>query len=254
MSDENIIGVVGGMGPYAGLDLIRKIFDQTIARTDHEHVAVLLFSMPSGIVYRTAFILGKSPHNPAWMILKIIRKLEQAGATVVGIPCNTAHAPQIIGVIENELRQGRDRIRLVHMIEAVGKFIHASHIAVKCLGILSTMRTARAGTYQHSPGLRKYEVIFPIEKIEVDFVHKAIYDLELGIKAKSDPVTETARHHLEHAIDHLIARGAKVIIMACTEIPLAITEKSRNGVPLLDPARILARALLRETYPEKVKL
>ena len=33
-----MIGVIGGMGPYAGIDLIKKIFDMTKASSDQEHV------------------------------------------------------------------------------------------------------------------------------------------------------------------------------------------------------------------------
>ena len=46
-SGRRVIGVVGGMGPYAGLDLVRKIFDQTTASTDQEHLDVILLSTPS---------------------------------------------------------------------------------------------------------------------------------------------------------------------------------------------------------------
>ena len=95
-------------------------------------------------------------------------------------------------------------------------------------------------------------MILPDEDIQVNLVHKSIYDREYGIKAKSAPVTDIARTRLAQAIDHLLGRGVEVIILGCTEIPLAITEKERQGIPLLDPAMILARALIREAYPEKL--
>ena len=40
--DKKMIGVVGGMGPYAGLDLVQKIFDETDAKTDPKSVAKLI--------------------------------------------------------------------------------------------------------------------------------------------------------------------------------------------------------------------
>ena len=36
MDERNAIGVVGGLGPYAGLDLVKKVFDNTAASTDQE--------------------------------------------------------------------------------------------------------------------------------------------------------------------------------------------------------------------------
>ena len=34
----NAIGVIGGVGPYAGIDLVKKVFDNTIASSDQEHI------------------------------------------------------------------------------------------------------------------------------------------------------------------------------------------------------------------------
>lgn len=253
MSTQKIIGVVGGMGPYAGLDLVKKIFDQTAASSDQEHLPVILCSLPSEIEDRTAFVLGESTDNPAWSILKVVRKLGQAGATVAGIPCNTAHAPQIFDVIRDELRKGKDHIKLLHLIEEVASFIRGRFPNAKKIGLLSTIGTAKAKIYQAFLEPEGYAVVLPAEDIQVNFVHKPIYDREYGIKAKSDPVTDIARVRLAQAIDHLLGRGVEVIVLGCTEIPLAITEKERQGIPLLDPAVILARALIRETHPEKLK-
>jgi aspartate racemase len=252
MSTQKIIGVVGGMGPYAGLDLVKKIFDQTAASSDQEHLPVILCSLPSEIEDRTAFVLGESTDNPAWSILKVVRKLGQAGATVAGIPCNTAHAPRIFDVIQDELRKGKDQIKLLHMIEEVAGVIRERFPNAKKIGLLSTIGTAKARIYQAYLEPEGYAMVLPDEDIQVNFVHRPIYDREFGIKAKSAPVTDIARARLAQAIDHLLGRGVEVIILGCTEIPLAITEKERQGIPLLDPAVILARALIRETHPEKL--
>ncbi len=50
-----MIGVVGGMGPYAGLDLVQKIFDHTQAKTDQGHIPVSMISIPHSIEDRTKF-------------------------------------------------------------------------------------------------------------------------------------------------------------------------------------------------------
>ncbi|MBT8073778.1 MAG: aspartate racemase, partial [Xanthomonadales bacterium] len=84
-----MIGIVGGVGPYAGLDLVRNIFDQTLARTDQEHLDVVMLSMPSSITDRTEYLIGQNGENPGLGIADVIKRLEAAGATVAGIPCNT---------------------------------------------------------------------------------------------------------------------------------------------------------------------
>lgn len=60
---DKVIGVIGGMGPYAGLELVRHIFDQTIAASDQEHLPVVLFSMGDRVPDRSTFLFGKRPRT-----------------------------------------------------------------------------------------------------------------------------------------------------------------------------------------------
>jgi aspartate racemase len=48
-------------------------------------------------------------------------------------------------------------------------------------------------------------------------------------------------------------QGAEAIILGCTEIPLAIDNKVRSNLIFIDPTNILARSLIRESYPNKLK-
>ena len=59
-TDTGAIGVLGGVGPYAGLDLMRKIFDQTEASCDQEHLSVIQYSLSEHIIDRTRFLLGET--------------------------------------------------------------------------------------------------------------------------------------------------------------------------------------------------
>src|SRR5690554_3400281 len=107
-----MIGIAGGMGPYSGLDLLNKIFDNTLADSDQEHLDAILLSTPSIIEDRTQFLLGNVKVNPAFAITKILLKLERSGATVAGIPCNTAHSDIIFKVIQQELEKAKSKIKL----------------------------------------------------------------------------------------------------------------------------------------------
>ena len=100
-----MIGIVGGVGPYAGTDLLNKIFNNTLASTDQEHLDAMLLSMPSKIDDRTAYLMGEVKCNPGLAIANIILKLEKTGASVAGIPCNTAHAKTIFDTIVSELKK-----------------------------------------------------------------------------------------------------------------------------------------------------
>jgi aspartate racemase len=85
-----------------------------------------------------------------------------------------------------------------------------------------------------------------------DLVHPAIYHPAYGLKATGTP-TERAREDLLTAVAALRARGAQAIILGCTEMPLIIPESQVAGLPTIDPSRILARALIREANPAKLR-
>jgi len=247
-----MIGVVGGLGPYAGLDLVRKIFDETDARTDQDHLPVAMLSVPASIPDRTEFLLDKTDVNPAHRVADLIRQLESIGATVVGIPCNTVHAPPILDIVLADLAEAGSTVKLIHMITEVKHWIEEEHPVVKTVGVLATTGTCLAGVYKgvfESGGLA---AVCPDEAAQQD-VHDAIYDPAHGIKAQSGPATEQARKALLRAAQHLRERGAEAIVLGCTEIPLAITESELEGTPVIDATRVLARALVREAAPEKLR-
>ncbi|NQU08999.1 MAG: aspartate/glutamate racemase family protein [Candidatus Abyssubacteria bacterium] len=253
MDDRELIGIVGGVGPYAGLDLAEKIFDQTRARTDQEHLSVVLLSLPGEIEDRTEFILGRTQINPAVAMVEVIRKLEQMGATVMGIPCNTAHAPQIFDVMLEKLRQAGSKVELVHMIEEVVKFIREKHPRARNVGVLCTTGTYSAKVYPRVLEREGMNVLLPDESLQEE-IHAAICDPKYGVKACSNPPTDMAKNKFLDAIAFFRKQGARVIVLGCTEIPIAIKEKEIENTPIIDPTLILARALIKRVAPEKLKL
>jgi aspartate racemase len=118
--DKKMIGVVGGIGPYAGIDLVRKILNQTKATCDQDHLPVFMLSVPHSIPDRTEFLLGASEVNPALSISEVICTLYRNGASVIGMPCNTAHAAPIFSEIVSRIPR---TVNLIHMINKVGEYI-----------------------------------------------------------------------------------------------------------------------------------
>ncbi len=247
-----MIGIVGGVGPYAGLDLAKKIFDQTIASRDQDHLPVALLSAPGEIADRTEFLLGETETNPAHALAYIILKLERMGAAVIGIPCNTAHAPPIFDVIARELEAAECKAPLAHMIEEVAGFVRRRHPRIETVGVLSTTGTYKSGVYPEIIEREGLKVVQPDESLQRD-IHAAIYDPEYGIKARSNPVTAEARDKLLAGIESLRRNGAGAVILGCTELPIAIREKRIGDTPIIDPTLVLARALIKSVAPDKLK-
>ncbi len=250
---EGIIGIIGGIGPYAGLDLNRKIFDQTSATRDQEHLSVLMLSWPRQIPDRSAFLLGQSLEDPATGIVHCLRVLESAGVTVAGIACNTAHSPKIFDAVISGLHDAGSGIEVVNMIREVAMFLRSHYPGVEHVGVLGTDGTIRANAYAEVLVEEGISTAYPDPDVQHDLVHPAIYDPEYGIKAQSEPVTEKARAHVHEAARHMLEdKDVDALVLGCTELPLVIHERSLHGKPVIDPTLILARALIARVAPGKL--
>lgn len=246
------IGIVGGVGPYAGLDLNRKVLDHTLAGCDQEHLPVLLATYPALINDRTRYLLERDVDNPAAGLFKVIELLSAAGAIVVGIPCNTAHAPSIFAPLSSMIQEKALPVRLLNMLGEVAAEISSTCGRGAAVGVLSTIGTYDTGLYQEYLSAVGVQLIFPDRALALE-VHAAIYDPGFGIKVHSNPVSPQAREKIENAVRTLGRKGAEVVVLGCTELPLAMASDSVENIRLVDPATVLARALIRETWPEKLK-
>jgi aspartate racemase len=240
---NKMIGIVGGVGSFAAIDLIKKIYESTEVSCDQEHLPVLMLSLPNKIVDRTKFLLGEININPGYAISEIINFLTLNGAEVIGIPCNTAHANPIFDIIKENISAS---CILVHLVEEVGYYLNKNHPEIECVGVLGTNGTMFSGIYPET--LIKYgiNVIQPAEKIQNHLVQPAIYDMYYGIKAHSNPVRKRAKKDLFSAAVYLSQNGAQAIILGCSEIPLAITERKIGNSIIIDSTSVLASALIRE--------
>lgn len=237
------IGIVGGMGTYASIDLLSKIADNTDAGTDQEHLSVFMISEPQLILDRTEYLLGNINENPGYAIAKIAERLAGMGASLIGLPCNTAHVPEIVDIVNTSLPSG---CKLVNMIEEVGKFIRGNYGHVSKVGVLATNGTYRSRVYNFYLQKESISVLYPDEESQFSKVHPSIYDPEYGIKAQSKNISDRSISDLMEVVQELIARGAEALVLGCTEIPLAIREDNIDGIPIIDASDVLAKALVRE--------
>lgn len=248
-----MVGIVGGIGPHAGVQLVKCILDQTDTNKDQDHIPIVLLSFPNQVADRTEFLLGKTNINPAFAIVEIIRKMELIGASVIGIACNTSHSHKIFDVLVKELIKIQSKIRLLNIITETIEFIKDKYPTVKKIGVLATNGTYITNTY-HDPLLKKgFEVIIPDSEFQDDVIHRCIYDPIFGIKTKSNPISERAMQLLNKAIDFYKTKQVHAIILGCTEFSLAVQDERINNIIIIDSTKILARALIRETAPEKLK-
>jgi aspartate racemase len=247
------IGVIGGLGPNAGLLLVERIFASTVASRDQDHLPIALLSYADRIPDRSAFLAGEAAVNPAGPMLEVAAALAGLGARVAGVACNTAHVPAIWDVFIEGLPGRAPGLRVLHLVdEAVAHVAERAPGATR-IGLLATLGTYRAGIYAERLELAGLVPVLPDPRVRADRVHRAIYDPVYGIKARPDPVSRPAMDDLYVAIDHLAARGAEAVILGCTEFSVAFRDPSTSPLPLVDASTALARALIRETAPERLR-
>ncbi|MCX5058942.1 MULTISPECIES: aspartate/glutamate racemase family protein [unclassified Streptomyces] len=223
-----VIGILGGMGPAATADFYAKLVSMTPGHSDQDHLRTVIWSDPT-IPDRTEALLGNGTDPTPWL-LNGSRVLREAGATVIAIPCNTAHAfvPRIADHVG---------LPIVHMIGEVARHLATLRPTVRTAGLLATTGTVQAGLYQEWLDRYGIRLALPDPTSRQDEVMAAIRAVKAGNNgAATAPLADAALQ--------LTGQGAQAIIAGCTEIPLGLPADAVD-VPLIDPAVILARALVR---------
>ena len=247
-----LIGILGGMGPLAGLDMANKLIAMTRTQGDQDHLPFVLFSLPETVPDRTAFLLGKTATNPASAIADQFEMMSGMSVSIAVMACNTAHAGPIFDVAMELLQERGIEIRILHLVRETVAHIRRNHPDIRRVGILGTQGTYQTRLYDQALEDAGLGVVVPDADVRENDIHAALYAPSFGIKTCPAGVTGEAIDRVQSAISHLRSLGAEAIILGCTELPLAIREEQIDGVPILDPAKIVCEKLIRDTYPEKL--
>ncbi len=221
-----MLGVLGGMGPLASAEFMRQLTLLTPAACDQEHIPAVLWSDPR-IPDRTAARLGTG-EDPLPALLRGIRGLERAGATAIAIPCNTAHG-------WHAAMQAATPLPILHIVDAAAAELDRLGVPDGPVGLLGTAGTLAMGLYQ---GRLPRPCLLPDAAEMAALVTPAIALVKANRVADSHaPLTEAARR--------LMARGARAVVLGCTEIPLGIAAGPPLPFPVADTVAALARAAIR---------
>ncbi|MDR0583406.1 MAG: amino acid racemase [Treponema sp.] len=247
-----LVGIIGGVGPSAGLDFMRNIFANTRAVKDQDHIDSVLISCPALIPDRTEFLLNEGKpgyENPAYGMFECAKRLYRTGARYISVACNTAHADHIFTPFRALVEDSLPGVIIINILETCAS--HAKETGAKRVGLLATRGTYKSRVYHEYFTAEAGFVLYEPDADAQGKIHAAIYSEDFGIKAHPDPVTAKAKTILKDEIARLAGQGAEALILGCTELPLAINP-SDSPLPLLDPALLSARRLIRLSSPEKL--
>ena len=245
-----MIGILGGMGTQAGLDFCNKLASLYRGKIDQDYPLFLLYNKsnipgrPESIGIHTGKMSGKVNNKvnkkKYLSVLKSLNNgcklLKKSKCKFIVIPCNTAH-------YWYEDLQKKIKLPIINMPKEVFVYTKKKCKQNSSIGLLATEGTLKTGVYNKFFD-KNFNLIFPNKGIQNSSVNKAIKLVKMG-KVK------LASKVIKPAIDYLIKKKCKKIILGCTELPIAIFafksfKSIKSSKIFLDPNLILANAAMKK--------
>lgn len=223
MSTHPVVGIIGGMGPEATVELMRRVTAGTRAEDDADHIHLLIESNPR-IPSRIAHLIEGTGRDPLPEILRVARNLQSAGADALAMPCNTAHhyAQEIQAAVS---------IPLLHMVKLSVARIAAAHPQAR-VALLGSTAVHRVGVYEREFTDRGLELVLPRRQDDLMALIRGVKRGDTGARAERQ----------------LAAIGSElepdcIALIACSELSLISAQLvGRSGV--LDSLDVLVDAII----------
>jgi aspartate racemase len=226
--DRPLVGVLGGMGPLATADFYTKIVELSPAARDQDHVRIVIWADPT-VPDRSSALLDGGP-SPVPALVRGVRSLQTAGAQVIAMPCNTAHAflPELRAV---------SGVTILDMIELTMEHVTTTCPGLSRLGILATRGTHATRLYQNRAAAAGLEPVLLGGTQQRDLVDRAI----AVVKGGRD--LDRAASLIRTAVASLRDLGAEAVVVGCTELPV-VAGRASDVLPVVDATSVLAQAVV----------
>lgn len=227
MKKEKIVGIIGGMGPEATVDLMQRIIRLTPALDDIDHIRCIVDNNPK-VPSRIKAIIEGNGEDPGPCMAEMGKGLETWGADFLVIPCNTAHH------YYDAVQEAVD-IPVINLIELVTDHVVEHYPTEQKIGLLASPAVAITGLYAKKFAPAGLVDIWPDDAFQTKLLEviKAVKRGESGADVRVD---------YARVCEHIAEKGAGLAIIACTEL-------SALGGPLpvttVDAAEVLAQAIVR---------
>jgi len=225
---KKVVGILGGVGPLSTVYFMEMIIKMTQAGVDQDHIDMIVFNH-AAIPDRTAYILGQSQENPLAVMVEDAKKLQQAGADFIVIPCNTAH--YFFEQIKNSIA-----IPMINIVESTVEYAGQHIENLKTLGVLATDGTVQSNTYQLVCEKYGIRCITP-DKTGQASVMRIIYE---QVKA-GEKVDIAAFYHL---VETLKEQGCQGVILGCTELSIVKRDFDIRRKDIIDSLEVLAKSTI----------
>ncbi len=219
---HRIVGIIGGMGPEATVDLMRRVIAKTPARDDQDHAHLLIESNPK-IPSRVAHLIAGTGRDPTPELVRIAQNLEAAGADALAMPCNTAHA------YAQSIREAV-RIPFIDMVQLT--VAELAKLKVARVGLLASSAVHQVRLYRDALAANGITAVEPPQQAQV---------MELIIAVKRGDIGAEAQARLG-SLAAEFAHEADLLLIACSELSVIA---AGMRVPFLDSIEVLADEIVR---------
>lgn len=224
---EKIVGILGGMGPEATIDLMSRIMRLTPAADDIDHIRCIVDNNPK-VPSRIKAIIEGTGESPVACMADMAKNLEACGADFLVIPCNTAH-------YYHRDVQAAVGVPVLNLIKLTIDTVLAAFPEVKKIGLLASPAVRITGLYENVLGPMGLEVIYP-KRADEERLFSVIRDVKAGA------VGNKTREILREIVDGVRMDGAELGIIACTE--LSVVNDICFSLPIFDAADVLANEIV----------
>lgn len=224
------LGIIGGMGPLATVDIYKKITEGTLAHSDAEHMHIYIDSNVN-ISDRTQAIL-QGTKGPVSELVSSAQKLESIGAEFLLMACNTAHY-----FYDDVVRSVS--VPVLNMIEEAAQAVQDA--GIKKIAVLATAGTLQSGLYTAALQKRNISVVLPTD-LQEQSIMSVIYDCVKAANFNYDIAS------FINTLENLKEQGAEAFLLGCTELPHFFSYFGLE-YPTFDSVSILAqKAILFAGY------
>ena len=228
VSLQRSVGILGGMGPAATVDLMQRILSMTPAQDDADHLRIFVDNNPQVPSRIAALIDGTGP-SPAPVLRSMAAGLIAQGADFLAMPCNTAH--HYHAEVAADLS-----VPFLNMVDLAAEALAALEPRVLRVGLLASSALQKIELYEPSLASCGMQVLYPRGQKQ-----ERLMELIRAIKA--DSATSAQRAAFGAAAVDLEDSGADVVLIACTELSV-INDDLNSAIRIYDAADILSRAIV----------
>ena len=226
-----MIGILGGMGPYATIAFYQKVLDITDAKKDSDHIHLLIDSNTKIPSRNRHFIFNEE--SPVKGMLKSINNMKELGIKKVYLPCNSASyfIPEILEYTED--------VEVIGTIDVTIDYVSQNYANKRCM-VLGAFIVYNKEPYKEKLQNKGFKYINHNAELQQE-VEAIIYSI------KGNTINETLVERTLSLYKQIIAEyDIDILILGCTELCIVFDKLKNLNLEIVDTNFVLAQNLVKQ--------